>query len=126
MHQYTCDALPLDNSKTYSHPVLPYITWGLLWDSQIKKKESLGLKFFTGQVSRILKLRQEEEIPIENFCKLPVSQLSKFKQQKKVLRLKIQQGGKGLQFTEKDNIVTNFQDSSNSSIWDELKFVRLT
>ena len=102
VHPYTCDTLPLDNSKTYSHPALPYITWGLIWDSKIKKKESLGLKFFTGQASGILKLRQEEEIPIENFCKLPVSQLFKYKQEKKVLRLKIQQVGKGLQFTEEE------------------------
>ena len=66
----------LDNSKTYSHPALPYITWELIWDSKIKKKGSLGLKFSTGQASGILKkLRQEGEIPIENFCKLPVSEI---------------------------------------------------
>ena len=86
----TCDTLPLDNSKTYSHPVLPYITWGLVWDSEIRKEESLELKFSTGQASGILKIRQEEEIPIEIFCKLLVSQLFKYKQQKKVLRLEIQ------------------------------------
>ena len=80
---FICDTLPLDNSKTYSHPALLYITWGLLWDSKrvkeeeegVKKKESLGLKFSTGQASGILKLRQEGEIPIENFCKLPVGQI---------------------------------------------------
>ena len=99
VHQHTCDTLPLDNSKNYSHPALPYITWGLIQDSKIKKKESLGLKFFTRQASGILKLRQIEEIPIENFYELPVSQLPKYKQQKKVLRLKIQQVEKGLQLT---------------------------
>ena len=71
-------------------------------------------------------IEQEEEIPIENFCKLPVSQLFKYKQQKEVLRLEIQQVGKGLQFSEKDNTATSSQESSYSSIWDELKFVRLT
>ena len=71
---FTCNTLPLDNSKTCSHPALLYITWGLIWDSKIKKKESLGLKFSTRQASGILKLRQEGEIPIENLCKLLVSQ----------------------------------------------------
>ena len=33
------------------------------------------MKFSTGQASEILKLRQEGEIPIENFCKLLVSQI---------------------------------------------------
>ena len=66
---FICDTLSLDNSKTYSHPALPYITWGLIGDSKIRKEESLELKFSTGQTSGILKLRQEEEIPIENFCK---------------------------------------------------------
>ena len=80
----TCNTLPLDNSKTYSHPALPYITWGLIQDSKIRKEESLELKFSTRQVSGLLKLRQEGEIPIENFCKLLVSQLFKYKQQKKV------------------------------------------
>ena len=92
----TCNTLPLDNSKTYSHPALPYITWGLIWDSKIRREESLELKFSTGQASGILKLRQEEEIPIRNFCKLPINQLFKYKQQKEVLRLEIQQVGKGL------------------------------
>ena len=46
--------------------------------------------------------KQEEEIPNENFCKLSVSQFSKYKQQKKVLRLNIQQVEKGLQFTEEE------------------------
>ena len=32
MHPYTCNTLPLDNSQTYSHPALLYITWGLIWD----------------------------------------------------------------------------------------------
>ena len=49
-------------------------------------------------MSGILKLRQEGEIPIENFSNC---QLVKYKQKKKVLRLKIQEVGKGLQFTEK-------------------------
>ena len=26
VHPCTCNNLPLDNSKTYSHPALPYIT----------------------------------------------------------------------------------------------------
>ena len=99
---FICNTLPLDNSKTYSHPALPYITWGLIQDSKIRKEESLELKFSTRQASGILKLRQEEEIPIENFCKFCwYCQLFKDKQQKKVLRLKIQQVGKGFQFTEK-------------------------
>ena len=105
---FMCNTLPLDNSKTYSHPALLYITWGFIWDSKIKKMESLGLKFSTGQASGILKLRQEGEIPIENFCKLPVSQIQTAEKgfcqrlrQGFVLRLKIQQVGKGLQFTEK-------------------------
>ena len=64
-------------------------------------------------------------MPIENFCKLPVSQFFKDRQQKKVLRLEIQQVGKGLQFSEKDNTATSSQGSSNSSVWDELKLMRL-
>ena len=69
--QYTfiCNTLPLDNSKTYSHPALLYITWGLIQDSKIRKEESLELKFSTRQVSGILKLRQEEDISIVHFCK---------------------------------------------------------
>ena len=96
---FICDTLPLDNSKTYSHPALPYITSELFWDSKIKKKESLGLKFSTGQVSGILKLGQAGEIPIKNFCKLPVSQIQTAEEGFEVK--KIQQVGKGLQFTEK-------------------------
>ena len=127
-YTHTCNTLPLDKCKTYSHPALPYITWGLIWDSKIRREESLDLKFCTRQVSGILKLRQKEEIPIEKnfFCKLLVSQLIKYKQQKKVFRLEIQQVGKGLQFSGKDNTATSSKESSNSSIWDELKFVRLT
>ena len=75
----TCDTLPLDNSKTYSHPVPPSVTWGLIQDSKIRKEESLELKFSTGHMSEILRLRKEEEIPIEIFCKLLVSQLFKYK-----------------------------------------------
>ena len=41
---YICDTLPLDNPKTHSHLALPYITWGLIWDFKIQKKESLVLK----------------------------------------------------------------------------------
>ena len=43
---YICDTLPLDNPKIYSHPALPYITWGLIQDSKIRKKESLVLRIF--------------------------------------------------------------------------------
>ena len=113
---FICNTLPLDNSKTYSHPALLYITWGLIWDSKIKKKESLGLKFSTGQASGILKLRQEEEILIENFHKLLVSQIQTAEEgfEEKV---SISQ--------ERDNTVTSFQESSNSNVWDELKFVRV-
>ena len=106
----TCGTLPLDNSKTCSHPALPYMTWGgLVQDSKIRKEESLELKFCGGQVSGILKLGQEKEIPIEKicFCKLPVSQHFKHKQQKKVLRLELQQVGTGLQFSKKDNTATS-------------------
>ena len=66
----TCNTLPLDNSKTYSHPALPYITWGLILDSKIRREESLELKCSTRQASGILKLRQEEEIPIERFLQI--------------------------------------------------------
>ena len=65
---FICDTIPLDNSKTYSHPALLYITLGLIQDSKMKKKESLGLTFSTRQASGILKLRQEEKIPIEFFA----------------------------------------------------------
>ena len=69
------------------------------------KKESLGLKFSTRQASGILKLRQEGEIPIENFCKLPVSQIQTAEGfEEKVFNSQ-----------KKDNIVTSFQESSNSS-----------
>ena len=64
VHQYTCNTLPLDNSKIYSHPALPYITWGLIQDSKIKKKESLALKFSTGQVSEILKRKKRSQLKI--------------------------------------------------------------
>ena len=33
------DPIPLDNLK--NHTTLPYITWGLIWDSKNKRKESL-------------------------------------------------------------------------------------
>ena len=38
VHLCTCDTLPLDNFKTHLHPALLYITWGLIWDSKIKRK----------------------------------------------------------------------------------------
>ena len=38
VHLHTCDTLPLDNFKTHLHPTLPYITWGLIQDSKIKRK----------------------------------------------------------------------------------------
>ena len=38
-----CDPIPLDNLK--NHTALPYITWGLIWDSKNRRKESLRLKF---------------------------------------------------------------------------------
>ena len=88
----------LDNSKTYSHPALPYITWGLIWDSKIKKKEFLGLKFSTGQVPGILKLRQEGEIPIENFCKLLVCPIQTAEEG---FEVENSASRKSLQFTEK-------------------------
>ena len=74
------------------------------------------MKFSTEQASGILKLRQEGEIPIENFCKLPVSQIQTAEEgfEEKVSNSQ-----------KKDNTVTSFQESSNSSIWDELKFVRV-
>ena len=43
---YHGDTLPLDNLKIYSHLVLLYITWGLIWDSKVKKKEFLVLRRF--------------------------------------------------------------------------------
>ena len=55
---YMCDTLPLDNLKIYSHLALLYITWGLIWNSKIRKKESLVLRRFCLQTS---------EIPIKNF-----------------------------------------------------------
>ena len=48
--------IPLDTPK--DHTALPYITWGLIWDSKIKRKESLRLRFFTGQASRTSKVRR--------------------------------------------------------------------
>ena len=51
---YTHDPISLDNPK--NHTALPYITWGLIWNSKIRKKEFLRLKCFTGQASRILKI----------------------------------------------------------------------
>ena len=39
VHPCTCDTLPLDNSKTYSHPALPYITWGLIQDLKNKIRD---------------------------------------------------------------------------------------
>ena len=42
---YIHDPIPLDNPK--NHTVLPYITWGLIQDSKIRRKESLRLKFFS-------------------------------------------------------------------------------
>ena len=33
------DPIPLDKLK--NHTALPYITWGLIWDSKNKRKESL-------------------------------------------------------------------------------------
>ena len=38
VHLCTCDTLPLDNFKTHLQPALLYITWGLIWDSKIKRK----------------------------------------------------------------------------------------
>ena len=78
--------------------------------------ESLGLKFSTRQASGILILRQKGEIPIENFCKLLVSQIQTAEEgfEEKVFNSQ-----------KKDNTVTSFQESSNSSVWDELKIVRV-
>ena len=36
--------IPLDNLK--NHTALLYITWGLVWDSKNRRKESLRLKLF--------------------------------------------------------------------------------
>ena len=82
----------------------------------MKKKESLGLKFSTRHASGILILRQEGQIPIENFCKLLVSQIQTAEEgfEEKVSNSQ-----------KKYHAVTSFQESSNSSIWDELKFVRV-
>ena len=41
MHPYTCNTLPLDKYKTYSHPALPYKTWGLIWDSLTNRPSKL-------------------------------------------------------------------------------------
>ena len=67
-------------------------------------------------MSGILKLRQEGEFPIENFCKLPVSQIQTAEEgfEEKVSNSQ-----------KKNNTVTSFQELSNSSVWDELKFVRV-
>ena len=55
--------------KIYSHLALPYITWGLIRDSKIKKKESLIFKkkfFLPGKHPESQKIKeQEREIPIE-------------------------------------------------------------
>ena len=74
------------------------------------------MKFSTGQASGILKLRQEVEIPIENFCKLPVSQIQTAEE---AFEEKVSNSQK------KDNSVTSFQESSNSSVWNELTFVKV-
>ena len=68
MHPYTCDTLPLDNSKTYSHPALLYITWRLIQDSKIRKEESLELKFSARQVPGTLKLRQDKRSQLKIFA----------------------------------------------------------
>ena len=39
------DPIPLDNLKNPT--ALPYIAWGLIWDTKIRKEESLRLQFFT-------------------------------------------------------------------------------
>ena len=50
------DSIPLDNLK--NHTALPYIKWGLIWDSPNRRKESLRSKIFTRQASRIPKLKR--------------------------------------------------------------------
>ena len=40
-----CDPIPLDNLK--NHTALPYIMWGLVWDSKNRRKESLRLNDFS-------------------------------------------------------------------------------
>ena len=64
----------------------------------------------------MIKLRQEGEIPIENVCKLLASQM---KTAEEGFEEKVSYSQK------KDNTVTSFQESSNSSICKELKFVRV-
>ena len=93
-----CDTLPLDNFKIYSHLAMPYITWGLIWDSKIKKKESLVLRRF--------------------FC---------LKSQLKILKAARFEAetGKDFKFTKEGTtlpLIFKNHQISNSSIRDQLKF----
>ena len=110
-----CDPITLDNPK--NHTALPYITWGLIYDSKIRKKESLRLKSFTRQASRISKLRRRSHWKLNlrniNWQILRESNFTwtSHEERRKVLVVKL--------IASKDKK----SKSSNSSIWDELKFI---
>ena len=77
VHQYTCDTLPLDNSKTYLHPALPYITWGLIWDLKNKTERDSN----------------------QNFLQIPSKSIFQIQTAKESFEVEV---GKALQFTEEE------------------------
>ena len=98
-----CNPIPLDNPK--KHTALPYITWELTQDLKIKKEIPLEIK--------------SEEYQLINFTELPLK-ISKVREsnftqtscreRRKILVVKL--------------IASEIRksESSNSSVWDELKF----
>ena len=98
-----CDPIPLDNPK--NHTALPYTTWGLIQDIKIKKEIPTEIK--------------SEEYQLTNFTGLPLgisktgegnSMWTSHEERRKILVVK---------FIASKNRKSK---SSNSSIWDELKF----
>ena len=66
----TCNTLPLDNSKTYSHPALPYITWGLIWDSKIRREESPRIEIFHWTSIWDIKIKTGRRDPNQKFLQI--------------------------------------------------------
>ena len=65
----TCDTLPLDNSKTYSHPALPYITLFHTLNSKFKPQYNEKIKSL--QFCKLV--RQSTENAKEWMCRLRIA-----------------------------------------------------
>ena len=121
---YICNPMSLENLRNLT--VLPYITWRLILDSKIRRKESQGLRFFTGQTSQISKLRKRshskwkpEKYQLTKFYQTAVKD---FKSKRKQFHMDKLQRKKKILVVRLIASKNRKSKSSNSSIWDELKF----